>query len=279
MQAGGIFRDCPDCPELVVIPAGHFIMGSPSGETGRQANEGPQHEVNVGGFALSKTEVTRGQFAAFVNDTGYSTGYNCRTFEGGINKDRSGRDWRNPGYSQEDNHPVVCVNWQDAHAYAQWLSRKTDRIYRLPTEAEWEYAARAGTVTAHYWGETSSQACVYANVMDSSGKSQFEGVPLEVHNCTDGYAYTSPVASFTENAFGLYDMIGNVWEWVEDCWNDNYSGAPTDGAAWMGGSCSERVQRGNSWQHKISSTRTAYRLRNPAAMRDDDVGFRLVRTE
>jgi formylglycine-generating enzyme required for sulfatase activity len=224
-------------------------MGSPSDEAGRGSDEGPQHRVSVAAFSLAKTEITRGQFAAFVNDSGHDAGDQCWTFEGGKYEERSGRNWRNPGYSQRDDHPVVCVNWQDAQAYTQWLSRKTGQNYRLPTEAEWEYAARAGNNTARPWGDSASQACGYANIMDSTGKAQVPGVTWEVHNCTDGHAYTAPTSSFTANAFGLHDMIGNVWEWTEDCYHDNYSGAPSDGSAWSGGSCEKRVLRGGSWDN------------------------------
>jgi len=262
---------------MVQIPAGSFTMGSPSGEAGRDGDEGPQRRVSVAAFSLAKTEITRGQFAAFVNDTGYNAGNACRTFEGGKWTENSGLNWRNPGYSQRDDHPVACVNWQDAQAYAQWLSRKTGQNYRLPSEAEWEYAARAGSSAARYWGDSASQACGYANVMDSTGKAQVSGVTWEVHNCTDGHAYTAPVASFTANTFGLHDMIGNVWEWVEDCYQDSYTGAPTDGSARTSGSCERRVLRGGSWYSDPGNARSAERLWNTPAVRQGSFGFRLAR--
>ncbi len=267
-------------PEMVAIPGGNFQMGSPSGEEGRYENEGPLHRVSVEGFSMSKTEITRGQFAAFVKDTGHDAGDQCLTFEGGKYENRSGRNWRNPGYSQDDTHPVVCVNWQDAQAYTQWLARKTGKSYRLATEAEWEYAARAGTDTARYWGESSSQACGYANVADLTAKSQLEGTSgWTFHNCSDGYAHTAPVASFTANAFGLHDMIGNAWEWVEDCYHDNYSGAPTDGSAWTGGSCERRGLRGGSWGDIARVSRAAYRgISGAPVIRFSFIGFRLART-
>jgi formylglycine-generating enzyme required for sulfatase activity len=227
MVAGQTFRDCADCPEMVVIPAGRFTMGSPASEAGRSDDEGPQHSVNVKSIAMGKTHITRGQFAAFVNATRYDAGNECHTFEGGKWEQRAGRNWRNPGYPQTDNHLVVCINWNDAKAYTQWLSQKTGKNYRLPSEAEWEYAARAGTTTARFWGDNPDQACGYANLADETAKAQIPGASSwSVHNCTDGYAYTAAAASFKPNAFGLYDMIGNAWQWTEDCWHDNYNGAP-----------------------------------------------------
>ena len=253
-------------------------MGSPPAETGRSDNEGPLHRVSVNGFALGKLEVTRVQFAAFVDASGYNAGSECFTFEGGKYEKRSGRNWRNPGYSQGDNHPVVCVSWEDAKAYFAWLSRKTGKTYRLASEAEWEFAARAGTTTARYWGDNPDQACGYANVMDATGKSQVSGVTWKVHNCDDGHAHTAGAGSFKPNAFGLYDMIGNAWEWTEDCWNGNYNGAPSDGSAWTTGECSVgRVLRGGSWSSSPRYARSAGRFRDGSAGRDYNFGFRLAR--
>jgi len=258
---------------MVQIPAGSFEMGSNDGD----ADEKPVHRVNVPAFALSKTEITRGQFAAFVNDSGHDAGDKCWTFEGGKYEERSGRNWRNPGYSQTDDHPVVCVNWHDAQAYAQWLARKTGQAYRLPAEAEWDYAARAGTTTARPWGESADQACRHANVMDRTGKAQVSGVTWEGHACDDGHAYTAPVARYTANGFGLHDMIGNVWEWTQDCYRDSYSGAPTDGSAWESGSCENRAHRGGSWLNGPEFARSAKRNRGSPARRNDYIGFRLAR--
>lgn len=264
---------------MVAIPAGSFDMGSPSYEAGRKDNEGPIHWVSVDAFALTKTHITRGQFAAFVNETSYDAGNECFTFEGGKIEKRSNRNWRDPGFKQEDSHPVVCVNWEDAKAYAAWLSKKTGKTYRLPSEAEWEYAARASTTTACYWGDSPNEACSYANVMDSTGKALVPGVTLEAHNCSDGYAYTAPVASFKPNAFGLYDMIGNAGEWVEDCWNKSYDGAPIDGSAWATGLCSQyRVLRGGSWYNVPSYARASFRDRYAPDSHGSGRGFRLART-
>ena len=277
---GQSFRDCPDCPDMTVIPAGTFTMGSPSTESGRQDEEGPQHAVSVRRIALGTTHVTRGQFAQFVRETGYQAGSSCWTFETQKWEEHQGRDWRNPGFSQDDNHPVVCVNWDDAKAYAAWLSKKTGHEYRLPSEAEWEYAARAGTVTSRYWGDDPSQACRYANVGDQNMNQNIPGVTWTIHDCDDGYVYTSPVGSFLANAFGLKDMLGNAWEWTADCWHANYNGAQSDGAAWTwtsGGSCAERVLRGVSWLSDPQVVRSAYRVRYVTGARVN-VGFRLART-
>ncbi|MCX7170356.1 MAG: formylglycine-generating enzyme family protein [Proteobacteria bacterium] len=279
LAPGDAFKDCADCPEMVVVPAGNFSMGSPGDETGRFEVEGPVHKVTLRrDFALGKTHVTRGQFALFVNATGHDAGNKCYTFEDGKYLERSGRSWRDPGFPQQDTHPAVCLNWSDARAYAEWLSKKTGKTYRLPSEAEWEYAARAGTGTARYWGDSPDQACGYANVMDSTGKASVPGVTWEVHDCSDGHAYTSPAASFKPNSFGLYDMIGNAWEWTEDCWNDNYNGAPVDGSAWTKGFCLQRVLRGGSLYYTPRYARSATRYRFISTFRNYIYGFRLART-
>ena len=184
--------------------------------------------------------------------------------------------WRNPGLAQADSHPALCVSWNDARAYAQWLSRKTGQRYRLPTEAEWEYAARAGTSAARYWGDEPGQACRFANVAD---QSRFQTLSFgQKHECNDGHYFTAPVGSYTQNLFGLYDMLGNVWEWTEDCWNASYAGAPSDGIAWLTGDCAQRVCRGGSWSTVPRFARSAARHKNAADHRDNLTGFRLART-
>lgn len=272
------FKDCVDCPEMVAIPAGSFEMGAPSGEAGRLDAEGPLHRVNVAAFALAKTHVTRGQFAAFVNATGYPAGSSCYTLEGGVWEVRQGRSWRDPGYPQENSHPAVCLSWRDAKAYVDWLAQKSSKHYRLPSEAEWEYAARAGTTSARYWGESAEQACAHANVMDSTSKGQVPGLIREEHDCSDGYVYTAPVGSFKPNAFGLNDMIGNAWEWVEDCLQDSYSDAPTDGSTWTAGKCKFRVLRGGAWNVELRNARSAKRFGFKATFRYFSSGFRPART-
>jgi formylglycine-generating enzyme len=277
LKAGKIFSDCPSCPDMVVIPSGSFAMGSPDSEIRRGDDEGPVHIVKIAAFALGKTEITRGQFAEFVERTKYSYGDRCWTIESGKYEERSGT-WRKLGYPQEDNHPVACINWNDATAYAKWLSKKTGGNYRLPTEAEWEYATRGNTSTARYWGDNPDEACAYANGADQTAQLQIEGATSwSVHLCTDGFAYTAPVGSFKPNAFGLYDMLGNVWEWTEDNYNDSYGAAPTDGSARQGDGA-YRVLRGGSWNNSPSNLRAAIRYKSEPALRFSSFGFRLARS-
>ena len=176
-------------------------------------------------------------------------------------------DWRHPPFPQTDRHPVVNVSWNDAKAYVAWLSQTTERQYRLPSEAEWEYAARAGTATARYWGDRTRDACRYANVDDTA------------HGCEGGYGRTMPVGSFEHNRFGLYDMLGNVWEWTEDCWNGNYDGAPADGSPWLRGNCSRRVMRGGSWGLDPKRIRSANRNYGTTGIWGDIIGFRVARSD
>ena len=260
---GRRFRDCPECPEMVVAPARSFMMGSPTGEAWRDDDEGPVHRVRIGKvFAVGVHEVTRGEFARFVRETGHSMGNACSTYENGKWKERTGRSWRNPGYSQTDSHPVVCVSRYDAKAYVRWLSKKTGERYRLLSESEWEYVARAGTRTQFWWGDSVGRG--RANC--SGCGSRWDG------------RQTAPVGSFSANAFGLHDMHGNVWEWVEDCWNDSYRGAPSDGRAWTRGDCSSRVVRGGAWNHSPWRMRCASRFLFDTVYRKYHLGFRVART-
>ena len=275
-KAGKVFRDCPDCPEMVIVPAGSFDMGSPDSEEERDDDEGPVHRVNVAAFALSKTEITRWQFAAFVKQTRYDAGDKCWTFEGGKFAERNG-DWRKPGYIQDDKHPVTCIGWIDAQSYAIWISRKTGKQYRLPTETEWEYAARGKTSSSRYWGDGPDNACKYANVADKTAKAQIPGsLSWLAHDCADSFAYTAPAGSFKANAFGLKDMLGNVWEWTEDSYHDSYDGAPADGGVWRGNG-GKHVLRGGSWNNDPQNVRAAVRNGEKPARRFSIFGFRLAR--
>ncbi|HUX91348.1 MAG TPA: formylglycine-generating enzyme family protein [Gallionellaceae bacterium] len=261
---------------MVIIPSGNFEMGSPASEIKRKKDGVPVHQVNIGTFALGKTEITRGQFAEFVKETGYSTGNKCWAIDDGKYEERSG-NWRKFGYSQNAKHPVACINWEDASAYTEWISRKTGKKYRLPTEAEWEYAARGETRTARYWGESPDDVCKYANVADKTAQKLIKlAADWKVHNCTDGFAYTAPVGSFKANAFGLNDMLGNVWEWVEDSYHDNYKGAPDDGSAWEGDG-KKRVLRGGSWYDAPPYVSSAVRDKAVPTRRYDNFGFRIAR--
>ncbi len=289
-KPGEVFRDCPDCPQMVVIPAGEFTMGSPASEAGRDADEGPQHAVKIAQpFAMGRSEVTVAEFRRFVIDADYKTEAErdvgqrgCFGFETDLTTKKpdwqSGKTWRNPGFDQPGHHPVVCVSWNDAKEYLRWFSHKAGRIYRLPTEAEWEYAARAGTTSARFWGEEPSQACRFANVADQS-KSPSGWTFGQKHECNDGHYFTAPVASYSPNKFGLYDVLGNAWEWTEDCWNASYAGAPGDGSAWLSGDCSRRVFRGGGWVDFFPHyVRSANRGRFGPTFRSVNAGFRLART-
>ena len=173
---------------------------------------------------------------------------------------------------------VACVNWNDVQAYAAWLSRETGEQYRLPSESEWEYAARAGTATARYWGEGESGQCRHANGGDASTKERYLDWPWSVASCRDGHVHTAPVGSLAANGWGLHDMLGNVWEWTEDCSNGSYEGAPSDGSAWEYGNCSERVLRGGSWFISPSGLRAANRVGSTSGNRGSGLGFRVART-
>ncbi|MGV8935399.1 MAG: formylglycine-generating enzyme family protein [Gallionellaceae bacterium] len=276
LKAGGVFQDCSGCPQMVVVPAGSYEMGSPETEAGRGKDESPVHQVKVSTFALGSTEITRKQFAAFVKNTHYKAGEKCWIFENGKFENRD-VSWRQIGNLQDDKQPVGCISWNDASAYTKWLSRKTGKKYRLPSEAEWEYAARGDTQTARYWGDDADRACLYSNGADKTAHSTIQGATSwNVHNCTDNFAYTSPVGSFKANAYGLYDMLGNLWEWTEDSYHINYIGAPNDGSPWQGDGIS-RVLRGGSWNNGPRNMRSAVRDRNKPDLRFSIFGFRLAR--
>jgi sulfatase modifying factor 1 len=290
-QPLSVIRECPNCPEMVLIPAGSFAMGVPKAEDERELNcdcggglasaqkpkahcgcdedraETRVHAVRISRpFYLGKYDVTRGQYAAFL----LATARTARV---------------PPSPAQTDQYPTVFVTWDDATAYAQWLSKQTGKPYRLPTEAEWEYAARAGTTTARYWGDSIGQQCRYANGRDLSKaaddinpKDEFDTAP-----CRSGFADISPVGSFQPNGFGLYDMLGNVQQWVEDCHSSKYSSAPTDGSAylhneWVGESSCGRVSRGGSWSTPSGQLRAGVRSYGSQDYMGDWVGFRVART-
>lgn len=282
---GTVFRDCPQCPGMVVVPAGGFVMGAAPGEEEREevhnAFRGfsqPRVTLQIGAFALGRYEVTRGQFTAFVAETGHALGGGCWFYDAeGKWELTPSLNWRSPGFAQTDRHPVVCVDWNDAAAYAAWLGRKTGKTYRLPSEAEWEYAARAGSQTARPWGNAAGDACAHANVWDMSVKQTYPNA-TNMHPCSDGFVHTAPVGAFTANAFGLHDMIGNVWEWTQDCRNGTLAGMPDNGSARMAGDCSQRVGRGGSWNDNPRVARSAYRAWGGTGIWTSYRGFRLART-
>jgi formylglycine-generating enzyme required for sulfatase activity len=252
--SGESFKDCPDCPEMVVVPAGSFLMGSPASEPERREDEGPQHDVRIGRpFAVGKYAVTFAEWDACVANGG------CGRYrpDDGV--------WKGLG---RNDHPVINVNWDDANAYLKWLSQKTGQAYRLPTEAEREYVTRAGTATPFWWGAAISPADAnYHGDFAYAGGSKGENRQK-----------TMPVDSFKPNPWGLYQVHGNVWDWVEDCYHESYQGAPVDGAAWTDGDCQTRVLRGGSWTGLPRYLRAAYRQGYYPNTRWSDIGFRVART-
>jgi len=275
-----IFRDCDVCPDMVALPSGSFLMGSPENERGRYGQEGPQHPVSVPSFALGRYEVTRGEFTHFVTETGHATGP-CAYWISGFGNVRQDYDLdlHNPshGHQQTARHPVTCVSFDDAKAYVDWLAKKTGRAYRLPSEAEWEYAARAGTTSRYFWGDEVGLACDHANGHDvvSQRTNGFNSAPLP---CDDGYGMTAPVGSFGANAFSLFDMAGNLWEWVDDHYRKTYEGAPADGSPWLSPTGAARVLRGGSWEDEPRALRSAHRIWSRPGSRLNSNGFRVALT-
>ena len=240
------FKECANCPEMMVVPAGSFMMGSPTSEPGHSVDENPQHAVTIARpFAIGRFEVTFDEWDACVADGG------CNGYK------PSDEGWG------RGRRPVINVSWDDAIAYVAWLSKKTGKPYRLPSGAEYEYATRAGTQTTYPWG-------------DAVGTNN-----ANCHACGSQWdaRQTAPVGSFPPNGFGLYDMVGNIREWTEDCYHERYIGAPTDGSAWIeGADCSRRVVKGGSWLLAPAFLRSAYRYWFTTDYRLNYLGFRVART-
>ena len=290
LRPGEPFSDCSEsCPQMVMLPAGEFLIGAAPEEIATLKKQFPsksferesaQTEVKIGQpFAVGRSHVTRGEFAAFVKSAGYKISGGCYSLTGAQPKFNASQSWQEPGFPQDDTHPVVCVNWDDASAYARWLSSRTGYSYRLLTEAEAEYAAR-GAVTqdpqpSYLFGDDQKDLCAFGNGADLAAKVNFASWAGGV--CSDGFVFTAPVASFKPNAFGLYDVIGNVWTWTADCWNDSNVGNPGNGRARTTGTCIRRVVRGGSWNFDSLSLRTSVRQGFSLGDRDNFVGFRLAR--
>ena len=246
-----VFKECNDCPEMIVVPAGEFTMGSPDDEPDRNKNEGPQHNVTFASqFAVGRYAVTFDEWDACVA-AGGCEGYNP-----------SDQSWG------RGRRPVIHVSWNDAQTYVAWLSHTTGKPYRLLTEAEREYVTRAGTATPFWFGAT-----ITLEQANFDGKHPYNNGPIGV-----GRAKTLPVNSFAPNPWGLYQVHGNVWDWVEDCFNESYVGAPSDGSAWMSGECDKHVLRGGAWIDQPRFLRSAFRLRDVTTRRYDLQGFRVART-
>jgi formylglycine-generating enzyme required for sulfatase activity len=285
---GTVFNDCATCPNMVMLPSGSFMMGSSASEAERDADEGPRHEVVINyKLAVGQSPITRDQFTRFVRDTGYVTAAEQSSYGGCFTWDSSagkyaqspGRNWRDPGFSQDGDEPVVCVTWDDANAYVRWLQSQTRKgSYRLLSEAEWEYAARAGSTSRYFWGNDADhdQQCSHANGLDKTGDFANKWGHA---NCADGAANTSPVRKYRPNGFGLYDMSGNVSQWTADVYHDSYNDAPMDGSVWTtGGEQTWRVGRGGAWFSSPRLLRSANRDKDRTTGALYIKGFRIART-
>ena len=260
IHEGKNIQDCEDCPVMVVIKPGSFLMGSSSDVEGSREDERPVHKVSIDySFAAGQFEIKRVEFQKFIEITGYDMSGGCYgATEQGIQLSKTS-DWFNPGYPVSDHHPVVCVSWNDAQAYVAWLSQHTGFTYRLFSESEWEYIARAGTNTIRYWGDQ-EEGCDFANGadLDITPEAFLEEMQArqtkivlpenwKVANCHDGFATSAPVGTFKPNAFGIFDILGNVAEWVQECWHDSYTNAPSDGSSRLNGDCNRPILRGASY--------------------------------
>jgi formylglycine-generating enzyme required for sulfatase activity len=296
-QGAKQFRDCAGCPRMVALPGGTFQMGAIPAASERpssapvvldhngtaigsdRSNALPVHTVTLGPFAIGKYEVTRGQYAAFVRASGRPAGGDCEIINSAeVQEKQASATWINPGFAQTGREPVTCVSWEDAKAYVAWLSKKTGKAYRLASESEWEYAERAGSQTKYWWGASEADGCLYANGADQSARRKY-ATWTRASSCNDGHAFTAPVGSYRPNAFGLYDMAGNVWEWVEDCYADTFDPQPRNGAAYMPDNCKERVNRGGGWYNGQTALRSASRDNTEPGGRANKVGFRVARDE
>ncbi len=277
----------PGLPPMVSVPAGVFRMGDGIGDGA--ADERPVHEVKLRAFRLGSREVTIGEFRRFVVASGYVTDAERKVAHEGCygRKARDGAPWeegrgwipgltwRAPGYPVTDRHPVACVSWNDAQAYLEWLSRRTGRRFRLPSEAEWEYAARAGSPAVYPWGDDPDAGCAQANGRDLTPWPDGGRWDSRM-NCNDGHFAPAPAGSYAANGFGLHEMIGNLSEWTQDCRHDSYVSAPADGSAWMVGDCSSRVVRGGTFVYGPPGLRSANRVWNEPWYRVWYQGFRVA---
>jgi formylglycine-generating enzyme required for sulfatase activity len=297
LKSGSTFRDCPQCPQMTVVPVGQFLMGSSDEDIQRETKElpeefktrflgvlpnamdmmkeeQPQHSVTFDRpYAIGTYPVTRREFAAFVNETQYHPVQGCILHIAHAYRNTPSANWQNPGFTQSDNDPVTCVSWYDAQAYTDWLNTKITpgnstgvsqegkMTYQLPSEAEWEYAARAGTRTARWWGDDIGNNNAICNSCGSAWDKRGTG----------------PVGNFHPNPYELQDMLGGLFQWTGDCWNNSYKGAPADGGAWTSGTCDKRVTRGGSWDSDAWVVRSASRTRGTVNDGHNETGFRVVK--
>ncbi|MGC5702145.1 formylglycine-generating enzyme family protein [Pseudomonas sp. NFXW11] len=257
-QPGKVFKDCKDCPEMVVLPAGTFTMGTPEDEVGREPDEGPMHEVTFAKpFAMSRFQITAAEWDSYLRQTG------VKIPDGDA---RPGRECiaSKPRYAQGPRQPAVCMNFPEVQAYVAWLSQKTGHSYQMVSESQREYAARAGSSGPFPFPFDESKDYSIAKHANTYGPA-------------DGYSYSSPVGSYPPNAFGMYDMHGNVYEWIADCEHPNYVGAPSDGSAWVEAGCESLQIRGNDWGEAPVFSRSGNRNSIYPNARGDWIGFRVVR--
>lgn len=270
---------CSYCPDMVLVQPGAFDMGRDGGEPNRY--DGPVRSVTLSKpIWVSTTEVTNRDYDVFVEETGYQPASSCNVFYEGKWGLQDWADWQNPGLGIPllPEHPAVCLSWHDSVAYTGWLAEKTGEPYRLLTEAEWEFVARAGSQTEFAWGESADAGCNVANMFDVEARAALPDMPWDNSNCSDGYAMVSPVASLEPNSLGLYDILGNVWEWTQDCYVLPYPDLPVDGSSVeVEGECERRTVRGGSWETRPSRLAPAFRGRDNPAQGFRTFGFRLAR--
>ncbi len=280
------FKDCNACPDMVIIPEGTVNIGSYKEEIGRKKGERDRVLATINkAFAMAKTEVTLGQYRTFMEETKYKSKVpfykgsplvGCNYFDGKSYGYVAAHNWQNPGYPQRESDPVVCVSYSDAKAYTDWLTIKTGRNYRVPSSVEFEYASRAGSSSPWFWGTDPSKACEFANIGDKTFANKF---PTRASfPCTDGYVFTTKVGRFKPNNFGLYDMVGNAWEWTADCFKKDLTNVPLNGSAYTGTheECEARTPKGGSWISAISWSRAAVRSRDGADYKSFMLGFRVA---
>lgn len=274
------FTDCGDCPEMVRLSAGRFMMGSPLSETARKQTEGEPRAVALQrAFAIGRYEISVEQYRAFLRATGDKAPSSCQivvSFDVGdrIKVVQDASFEAQPNYEVSDKHPAGCISWHDAQSYVAWLRRRTGKPYRLPTEAEWEYAARAGTSTQFSFRDNEKDLCSHARFADLATPFSWRNICRAPEGTKLG---ATPIGSFKPNAFGLHDMHGNVWEWVEDCWTSNAAEIPTDGSAYVRpGLCEVGVVRGGSWAAGAFRLRSAARDLLQIGRRDQNMGFRVA---
>lgn len=290
MPAGLIFNDRLKAgqygPELVVVPAGSFQLGAVAHDKKASAREQPAHEVHFAQpFAISRTEITVAQFEQFIRQTGYRSvaeqqGHSD-VFDLASGKLIEGKtvDWRHDqsGRPAPGDVPVLHVAFADAKAYAAWLSKRSGKRYRLPSEAEWEYVLRAGSSTVFPWGDKAKAVDKGNLTGDGDRFPNGRNWRNAIRHYRDGYWAVAPVRQYSAEAFGSFDMLGNVSEWVEDCWHENYRRAPANGEAWVNPGCNQRVVRGSAWLSAIDQSRASFRMPADADARNARLGFRLVR--